>query len=385
MQHVSWSSRNWKASSLITLVVTLAVLGGCKKSDDPHEKAKPPVPVNVATVTMQDVPYSLSGLGNVLALNEALIRPQIDGLLTAVHFKEGQTVQAGTLLASIDDRSIAANLAQARAEKARNTALLEAAEADLKRFQELAQKNLVARQSLDQQTAQVGQLCAAIKGNDAAIAAAGVQLSYTRITSPLNGRVGIRHVDPGNVVRSSDTQGLVTVTQMSPIAVLFSLPQGSLGQIQPLLGQQAEVIAYERDGGQELARGTLQTVDNHIDSTTGTIKLKATFPNTPERLWPGQFVTIQLRVATQKGALVVPVRALQQGRDQPFVYRIKGGKAEAVNVKTGISTEDVATITEGLALGDQVVVDGQSRLKPGAEVKVVGPETGKAATQAQKP
>jgi RND family efflux transporter MFP subunit len=299
-------------------------------------------------------------------------------------FREGQFVRRGDLLARIDDRAIAAALEQAEAEKAQNLADLQAAELDLTRYNNLVRDEAIPRQTVERQAALVAKLRATLLANEAAIAAARVQLSHTQIVSPLNGRVGIRRVDPGNLVRPTDAEGLVTVTQMRPIAVTFTLPQELLPRLQPLLNDPAgaPVTAFERDAGAALAEGRLAIVDNQIDADTGTIRLKAHFPNDDGRLWPGQFVTVQLRTGLSENALVVPARAVQRGLEGSFVYRVRDGKAEAVPVTVEHAGDEIAVIGRGVAPGDTVVIDGQSRLKPGGTVRIVSEGSGAAAEAA---
>ncbi|WP_235216962.1 efflux RND transporter periplasmic adaptor subunit [Archangium violaceum] len=323
----------------------------------------------------RDIPHLIRGIGTVQSLHSVVVRTQVDGLLTRVNFQEGQHVNEGDLLARIDDRTIAAEIAQARAEKARNEAQLQAARLDLERYGNLVRDEAIARQTVDQQKAQVEQLEATVRANEATIAAAQVRLSYTRITAPVTGRVGLRRVDPGNVVRASDAQGLVTVTQMNPIAVIFSLPQDELPRLQPLLRAPAgtPVTAFNRAGGEALAEGRLLMIDNQINPTTGTISLKAEFPNAEGKLWPGQFVTVELSLGESQGATVVSARAVQRGLQGAFVFRVDEAKATVVPVTVGYADDELAVVTSGVAPGDTVVSDGQSRLKAGSTVKVAPP------------
>lgn len=378
--HARW------ARKLVLLLVPLssAAGGGLGCSSESRAATGPPaVPVLVEQVSRRDVPHSLRGIGTVQSLHSVVIRPQVDGLLTELAFKEGQLVNKGELLARIDDRAIVAEVAQARAEKARNEALLHAAKADLERYGNLVRDEAISRQTADQQKAQVEQLQATLLANEAMVVAAQVRLSYTRITSPVTGRVGLRRVDPGNVVRTSDTQGLVTVTQIDPIAVLFSLPQEALPRLQSLLSDAAgaPVTAFDRDGGTALAQGRLLMIDNQIDPTTGTISLKAEFPNAEGKLWPGQFVTVELKTGESQGATVVSARAVQRGLQGPFVFRVDDAKATVVPVTLGYADEQLAVVMSGVSPGETVVSDGHSRLKPGSTVKIAPPkgETPKGA------
>lgn len=368
-------------TGIALLALAIAGMGWLQRPPPAAQTASAPAPitVNVTRVEQRDVPHLARGIGNVRSLHSVTLRSRVDGILTETPFEEGQRVEQGALLAKIDDRAILATLAQARADKARNVAQRNAAQLDLTRYRELYSKDkAIPRQTVDQAVALVQELEAAIAANEATIAAAEVQLSYTRIVSPVSGRVGLRRVDPGNLVRATDTEGLVTVTQLDPIAVVFSLPQDMLPRIQTLLHGAAPVAvtAMDRDGGQVLATGRLAFIDNQIDATTGTIRLKAEFPNAEERLWPGQFVTVELPVGSSPAAMVLTLKAVQLGIDGPFVYRVVGDKVEAVPVSIGYQDDDIAVIESGLAIGDTVVLDGQSRLKPGATVRIASETPG---------
>ena len=333
------------------------------------------IPVRVVQVTQQDVPHYVSGIGAVLSLHSVMIRPQIDGILTRLLVKEGQTVKAGDLLATLDDRSIQASLDQAKAQLGQNQAQLQVALIDLKRYQLLSVDNGVSKQTLDQQQALVNQLKATAQGNQASIAAAQVQLSYTQIHSPVTGRVGIRAVDPGNFLRVSDSQGLFSVTQIDPIAVEFSLPQQLLPTLHNLLNAKdpALVKAFVGDSshsGTPLGEGRLSLIDNQVSATTGTIKVKARFDNPDYNLWPGQLVNIEIQTGHSQNALVVPPQVVQRGLDNYFVYRTVGDKVETVPVQL-LYQDTGLNIISGVNPGDTLVSDGQSRLKPGSRVEVL--------------
>ena len=339
-----------------------------------HAKGKGPaaVPVAVARVEQRDVPHWISSVGTVQSLQSVVIRPQVTGVLTEVLFREGEIVERGALLARIDDRSIGAALAQAEAEKSSKEAQLKLAKLDLTRYDDLSTQHIVPRQTVDKQAALVEELNAGIRASEAAIAAQRVQLSFTRILSPVRGRVGIRRVDPGNLVQAGDQNGLTTVTQIDPISVLFTLPQESMSQLPsalPASGALA-VTAFERDAGVPLAQGRLTTFDNQIDQATGTLRLRAEFANADGKLWPGQFVALKLRTSVSANAYVFPARALQQGLNGAFVYRVRGSKAEVVPVVTIWQDDEIAVLESGLEAGEEVVIDGQSRLKSGAAVKI---------------
>ncbi|MGE4059875.1 MAG: efflux RND transporter periplasmic adaptor subunit, partial [Sphingomonadales bacterium] len=268
--------RRNQAIAAAGLVAIAALVWWLVAGGEPEAPPPPSVPVGVVRAEQRDVPHMASGIGTVESLHNVTLRPQVEGVLADVLFQEGQMVRKGDLLARIDDRAFAAALAQAQAEKARNEAQLRAAEQDLVRYQNLVKEEAISRQTLEQQQGSVGELRAAVNASDAAIAAAQVQLSYTRIVAPVSGRIGLRRIDPGNLVRASDTEGLVTVTQIAPISVVFSLPQTLVPSVQPLLKQpeSASVVAFDRDNGTRLAEGRLSMIDNQIDAATGTIKLR---------------------------------------------------------------------------------------------------------------
>lgn len=376
-------SRRHQAAALAVLVALAALLWWIFGRGTPESPPPPPVPVGVIKAEQRDVPHMASGIGTVESLHNVTLRPQVEGVLADVLFEEGQTVRKGDLLARIDDRAFAAALAQAQAEKARNAAQLRAAEQDLARYRNLVKEEAISRQTVEQQEGRVGELAAAVNANDAAIAAARVQLSYTRITAPVSGRIGLRRVDPGNLVRATDTEGLVTVTQIAPISVVFSLPQTLVPSIQPLVKQPggAPVTAYDRDNGNRLAEGRLRMIDNQIDTATGTIRLRAEFANEDGSLWPGQFVTVRLQIGQSPAAVVVSPRAVKQGLEGPFVFRVTNGKAEVVPVEVGYSTDEAVVIAKGVAPGEVIVSDGQSRLKDGSAVKIVEGRSGNAVAE----
>ncbi|MDF9618662.1 efflux RND transporter periplasmic adaptor subunit [Pseudomonas entomophila] len=356
-------------------LVALATAGFwlAQRPTAPASRGASAVPVRVVAVAQQDVPRYLGAIGSVLSLHSVEVRPQVEGVLTQVLVKEGQWVKQGDLLATLDDRAIRASLDQARAQLGQTQAQLQVARVNLKRYQLLSTDDGVSKQTLDQQQALVNQLQATITGDQAAIDNAAVQLSYTRIASPVTGRVGIRNVDPGNLVRTTDTQGLFSVTQIDPIAVEFSLPQQQLPTLQNLLKTPtpAEVEAYmDADGERSLlAKGHLSLIDNQVSATTGTVRVKAEFDNQDGRLWPGQLVTVRLRTAVTENALVVPPPVVQRSIDGHFVYRVDGDKVTSVPVKV-LYQDSTLNIVAGVKAGDQLVLDGQSRLKPGSKVEV---------------
>ncbi|PVZ11217.1 MULTISPECIES: efflux RND transporter periplasmic adaptor subunit [unclassified Pseudomonas] len=362
----------------VLAVLASAALWHNSANESPAGHPVKAVPVKVATVEQADIPRRVSGIGTVHALQSVVIRPQLDGTLMRLWVKEGQFVEKGQLLATLDDRDWRAQLAQAQAGLAQTRAELRAAEADLGRYKALSKDDGISRQQLDQQQAQRDRLAATLLGNQAAVQVATVKLSFTQIHSPLAGRVGIRNVDVGNFLRVSDAQGLFSVTQLDPIAVEFALPQQQLPTLQALLRAPtpAPVLALpsgELAASTPLATGYLQVIDNQVSSSTGTLRAKAEFANPNLALWPGQLVNIQLQTQVYKGALVIPSRVLQRGIDGTFVYRVRNDLAEAVPVKVLDQNSEVIVV-EGVAAGDLLISDGQSRVRPGAQVQVIADE-----------
>lgn len=352
--------------------------------DSPMRKVDvPAVPVVVCDVQQRDVPLYLNGIGTVQGFNTVTVRSRVDGQIEKILFEEGQDVKAGDVLARIDARPFKAALAQAIAKRQQDEALLENAQLDLKRDLTLLQEKAGTAQKADTQKALVAQLEAALKADDAAIEAARVQLDYTTLRSPIAGRTGIRIVDEGNVVRSGDAGGVVVVTQMKPISVVFNLSEQHLPSIQTQKGKLG-VLALGRDNTTLLAEGVLSVVDNQIDSTTGTIRLKGTFPNESLELWPGQFVNIRLRLSVAANALVVPAVVVQRGPVGAYVYVVKADDSVELRVVKVAQIEDGgALIEEGLKQGERVVVDGQYRLQPGSKVKVT--DSAMRSTSPEKP
>ena len=343
-----------------------------KKGVGPGRMEVPPVPVVAGTVAEKDVPIFLEGLGTVQAFNTVSIRARVDGQLKKVAFTEGQDVRAGDLLALIDPDPYRASMEQAAAKKGQDEALLANAQVDLKRYGDLLANEGVTQQVYDTQKALVNQLQAAVKADQAAVESAKVQLAYTTIVSPIDGRTGIRQMDEGNMVRANDSNGLVTITQLRPISVVFTLPQQTLGRIQKeaAAGGDLAVLAVERDNTSVLGEGKLAVIDNQIDTTTATIKLKATFPNTELHLWPGQFVNARLLVTTRKASPVVPASVIQRGPDGAFAWVILDDQTVTNRaVKVAQIEQGEALIDEGLRPGERVVVDGQYKLQKGSRIK----------------
>lgn len=379
-----------KALIAATLLAAVAAAGAGFFYHRAHLEAKtapaavPPVPVVADVVRQHDVPIYLTGVGTVIAYNTVVVRSQIQGPLISINFTEGQAVKKGDLLAVIDPRPYQAQLDQVTATVARDQAQLVNAQANLKRYTELGNKGWATPQLVETQQAQVKQLESAIKADEALIDAAKVQLSYTRLTAPIDGIVGIRQIDIGNVIHPTDANGLVVATQQEPISLIFTLPETVLPKIQ----QQQEktesplkVIAYSQDSTMKLAEGDLGLVNNEILQTTGSIQLKANFSNKEHRLWPGQLVNARLLVDTRKNGLTVSASVVQQGANGPYAYVIKPDRSVEIRpIKVAQISEGQALIDSGLEANEQVVTDGQYKLKPGVQVAVL---TGKAAEEAK--
>jgi membrane fusion protein, multidrug efflux system len=334
--------------------------------------ATPLVPAVTAKATRQDVPIYATGVGSVQAYQSVLVRARVDGTLTQFPVREGQEVKQGDLIAVIDPRPYQAALDQATAKKAQDEAQLVNARLDLTRFQSLVKQDFASRQQVDTQQALVNQFVAAIAGDSAAIEAAQLNVAYCYITSPVDGRVGLRMVDPGNLIHATDTTGIVTITQIHPISATFTLPQEELPRVETdMAGGASPVLAYASDDRSLLGQGTLLTPDNTIDDTTGTIRLKATFPNKDGQLWPGQFINAHLQIGLAHDAVTVPPAAIEHGPDGLYVDVVRPDATVAIQpVAIGYQNDTLAVVTSGLAGGEAVVVDGQSRLQAGTKVAV---------------
>ncbi len=338
------------------------------------------IPVTIAKPTRQDVPVYLNAVGNVQAANSVLIRVRVDGEIKRIAFEEGQFVNAGDLLAEIDSRSVRTDMEQAEAQRAKDESLLANARSDLERVAKLAQRDFASRQSIDTQRSLVAQLEAQLRGDLAKIESARVQLSYTRITAPIAGRLGARLIDQGNIVRAADATGLVTIKQIEPAFVTFNLPEQAypvVAAAQKAHDGPLKVRALRRDGpsgaDKDEHEGDLSLVNNEIDQTSGTVLMKAQFSNTDHALWPGQFVNVRLVLETLKNALIVPSSVIVQGPDGPFAYVVGSDNVVAMRPLSIVQNRDgMAVVASGLDEGETVVSDGQYRLRPGA---VIAPST----------
>lgn len=337
------------------------------------EPAAPPVPVTAAQVHKGNVPIVLEGLGTVTPINTATIRTQVQGALESVDFVEGKEVKRGDELAKIDPRVFEAQVDQAEAALARDQASLKNAQTNYARTQPLAARGFATQQLLDTQDSQVAQGQGTVALDKAALEAAQTQLSYTTITAPFDGITGIRHIDPGNIVHPTDATGLVILTQLQPISIIFILPSTDIGDVQKAIASgEASVDAYDAANTHKLDHGSLMLIDNHVDASTGTVQLKASFPNEKKNLWPGSFVNIHLTIAIRHDAVTVPLTAVQQGPNGAFVYIVDANHVvSARDVKAGQSREDKVLVDQGLAGDETVVTAGQYRLKPGTSVEIV--------------
>jgi len=350
-------------------------------------KAEPPsVPVIVTQAAQQDVPIYYDALGTVQALNTVALRAQVNGQIVSVDFRQGQDVRKGDVLAKIDPAPFQAALDQAIAKKSEDEAQLIDAEKDLARFKTLVLRNAETLQDVDTQQAKVDTTKATIDADEAAIEAAKTQLNYATITAPMDGVVGFRQVDIGNIIHTNDINPLTVLTQIKPCTVIFTLPQGDLAPVrEAMLHGSVSVLAYDQENKQQLAEGKLLLINNQIDQNTSTIQLKAEFPNEDERLWPGEFVHIHILITTRKNAVTVPAVALQRGPDGFYVWVIKpDDTAEQRPIEAETVSEDLTIATKGLNAGERVVVDGQSRLDVGTRVAIRAPNAPSNTAAADK-
>jgi multidrug efflux system membrane fusion protein len=349
----------------------------------------PPMSIVAETVSKGDIDVKLNALGTVTSLATVTIRSQISGYMQKIDFKEGEEVKKGDLLAEIDSRPYEAALAQAKGQLSRDEALLKGAQVDLTRYQGLAAQNAVPHQQLDTQIALVAQDQGTVEADRAAVKSAEVNLNYTRILSPIDGRVGLRQVDQGNYVTPGDTNGIVVITQLTPISVLFTVPEDNLQAISKRLQEGAALptSAYDRGNANKLSDGTLSTFDSQIDPTTGTIKLRALFPNETRTLYPNQFVNVRLLLDTHKDVVTMSTAGIQRGVPGTFVYLINPDSSVAVRpIQLGITDGDRVEVRSGLSAGDRVVIDGADKLRDGAKIVVRAPnDAGNSADTVKTP
>lgn len=376
-----------RATILSTLIAFLVILAGCSSADSKQQNAHAAAPrsisVAVAPVQKQDVPVYLSGLGTVTAFNTANIKSRVDGQIMKVNFREGQDVHEGELLIEIDARPYQVQVEQLQAQLFKDQASLRDAKLNLDRYTALIPSGSIAQQQVDTQKATVDQLDGQVRNDQAQIDSAKLNIVYCHITAPFNGRVGLRQVDPGNIVHAADTNPMLILTQLQPIAVIFTLAEDVLPNVsQHMRKGTLEVDAFSRDDQTKLATGKLLTIDNQIDTTTGTAKLKAVFDNKDSQLWPNQFVNADLLLETRKNSTVVPTAAILRGPQGTFVYAVnpdKTVKDKAVTVS--LTQGDTTVITDGVVPGDVVVTDGQDKLQTGSHIepRSTAPTTGSGA------
>jgi membrane fusion protein, multidrug efflux system len=383
--------RRPSTTKLLTIIAVLAVAAGgavavtrtsaIRTTVAPQAPAAPPpIGVVAASVQSHDVPIYLRGVGTVIAYNNVLVRSQITGQLVKISFQQGQQVKKGDVLAVIDPRPYQAELDQAIANRDRDQAHLENAKIDLNRYTDLAKQKSIAQQLPDSQKAIVDQLVATIKSDDAIIESARVNLGYTNLTSPIDGVTGIRQIDIGNVIHPTDVNGLVDVTQIEPISLIFTLPEAEFVPVQERLSQGPITVFVDGQDGKQLDQGTLDLIDNQIIQTTGTIRLRAQFPNKKHLLWPGELVNARLLIDTRHDGLTVPASVVQQGPQGAYAYVVNPDSSVAIRpIKVAQISEGQALIDSGLQANEQVVVDGQYKLQPGAHVTIL---QGRAAEEA---
>src|SRR5262249_27111848 len=370
----------WKTVLVVTLLVAIGAILAMRQKHPAESQGKKgrggqgsnaPVAAIIGTVMQKDVPIYLDGLGTVQAFNTVTVRSRVDGQLNKLSFKEGQDVQAGELLAQIDPDPYRTQVEQLEAKKAQDEAQLNFARVELKRNADLLAQKIVSQEVYDTEKAQVDQLVALVKSDQAAIDNAKVQLNYTTIEAPISGRTGIRFVDEGNIIHSGDSNGIVILTQLKPISVIFTLPEQSLREIQRQQSQgPMTVVAVDRDNSTQLDEGQLAVFDNQIDTSTGTIRLKATFPNANLKLWPGQFVNARLLLSVHTNGIVVPASVVQRGPEGAYAFVVNNDMSvKMAPLKVGQIDQGQALIESGLTAGQRVVVDGQYKLQPGSKVK----------------
>jgi multidrug efflux system membrane fusion protein len=377
--------RKLAVSALICACLVLLLVGCGHTSADSKQKgggggkggrggAQMTIPVAVAKAEVRDVPILLNGLGSVEAYNTVAVKSRLDGQLIKINVREGQEVKEGELLAEIDPRPYEVQLSQAQATLFKDQSALKDARLNLERFQQLYKDGVIPKQQFDTQGSLEGQLDGAVRADQAQVDNVKLNLVYTRITAPVSGRIGLRQIDVGNMVHAADPNGLLVITQLQPIAVIFSLPQDNLQAVSQHMNKgKLAVDAYSRDDQTKIASGFLTTIDNQIDTTTGTGKLKAVFENRDRSLWPNEFVNVHLLLEVRKNNIVVPSAAIQRGPQGTYVFVVKPDKtAEMRNVAVSISQGNITAVSQGLQPGEVVVTDGQDKLQPGTKIEVRG-------------
>jgi multidrug efflux system membrane fusion protein len=379
----AWYARRsaWVAAAIVLAIVILGLwwwlsrssqgAGGSGRGADPNARA---LPVVAAPVTTGSIDIYLSALGTVTPRNMVTVRSRVDGQLMEVAFREGQLIKAGDLLAQIDPRPFEVQLTQAQGQLAKDQALLKNAELDLERYRTLLSQDSISKQQVDTQESLVHQYEGTVKSDQGQVDNAKLQLTYSRITAPIAGVVGLRQVDPGNIIHAADTNGLVVITQLQPITVLFPIPEDNLPQVMKRIksGASLPVEAWDRAQKVKLATGKLLTADNQIDTATGTVKLRAEFPNDDSALFPNQFVNVRMLVDTRTDATLVPSAAIQRGAPGTFVYAVNEDKSVSVKpLKLGPVQGEITAVESGIAPGTQVVVDGADKLREGSKVELI--------------
>lgn len=371
-------SSTWRKGGCLLAGLLVLGIGGWlalqPKKTEPSRKGGAPVAVSVVTVEKQNVPLELTALGSASATHTVVVRSRVDGQLDKLHFEEGQSVRQGQLLAELDPRPFLAALTQAEGQLQRDQAQLKNAEIDLARYRQLLALNSIAAQQVDTQQALVHQYQGTVQLDQGLLANARLQLSYSKISAPASGRLGLRQIDPGNMIHSSDSNGLVVITQTQPVNVIFALPEAGLSQVlQASSGQPPlKVTVFDQENRKQLAEGVLLAIDNQLNASTGTVNLKAQFANKDQQLFPNQFVNVHLQLGIRADALTIPTAAIQTGKAGAYVYIVGADQSVSMRpVTTGPVSNDLTIIGQGLHPGQKVVIDGLDKLRDGAKVRVI--------------